>query len=369
MRVRTSRTHRMADRLAHAPHLTVAALVDRDAQHAGLGGDTLAGAVTPSSSSTPSRRRRSAARRRAALDLGEILLLDAEARMGEAVGELAVVGEQQQPLGVGVEPADREHPRLGGHELDHRRPAVRCRPPWSPRRRACSAGSRRAPAARRSGTPSTSTAVALGVDPPPEHGDLAVDRDPSGRDQVLARRAGCRSRRAASTFCSRSPSPSSASAAHCSQRVSVERRHRAGVGRRPRSSVSTTSAPGTNSADRRQVGRASRARASRGTAGVVPNSTAWPGPGSRADLGDVAALLERAQHAVGVRRRGSRRPGPATSAACRRRSPASRAPPPTAAPTGRRARTARRTAPGRRGSGSGSRRPPGRAVKPWPRAS
>ena len=52
------------------------------------------------------------ARRRHALDLGEVLLLHAEARMGEPVGELAVVGEEQQALGVAVEPADGEHPRL-----------------------------------------------------------------------------------------------------------------------------------------------------------------------------------------------------------------------------------------------------------------
>ena len=56
--------------------------------------------------------------------LGQVLLLDAEARMGEAVGQLAVVGEEQQALRVGVEPAHGEHPRLGGHEVDHGRAAV-----------------------------------------------------------------------------------------------------------------------------------------------------------------------------------------------------------------------------------------------------
>ena len=33
---------------------------------------------------------------------------------------------------------------------------------------------------------------------------------------------------------------------------------------------------------------------------MVPNSMAWPGPGSRADLLDVAPLLQRAHHAVDV---------------------------------------------------------------------
>ena len=43
---------------------------------------------------------------RGALDLGQVLLLDTEGRVGEAVGEVAVVGEQQQTLGVEVEPTD-----------------------------------------------------------------------------------------------------------------------------------------------------------------------------------------------------------------------------------------------------------------------
>jgi hypothetical protein len=118
MRVRTRRTHRVADRLAHAPHLTVAALVDGEAHQPGLDRATLAGAVIPSSSSTPSRSRRRAPRGRA-LDVGQVLLVHAERRVGEAVGQVAVVGEQQQALGVGVEATDREDPRLVGHHLEH----------------------------------------------------------------------------------------------------------------------------------------------------------------------------------------------------------------------------------------------------------
>ena len=56
---------------------------------------TRAGAVTPSSSSTPSRRRAQRGPRRHAVDLGEVLLLHAEARVGEPLGEVAVVGEQR----------------------------------------------------------------------------------------------------------------------------------------------------------------------------------------------------------------------------------------------------------------------------------
>ena len=69
--------------------------------------------------------------------------------------------------------------------------------------------------------------------------------------------------------------------------------------RRPCSSASTTSAPGTNSASGGRSSSVSRPSRSRNSM-VVPNRTAWPGPGSRADLVDVAALLQRAHHAVDV---------------------------------------------------------------------
>ena len=61
---------------------------------------TRAGRVGPSSRSTPSRSVRSAAARRHALDLDEVLLLDAVTRMHEQLRELAVVREDEQALGV-----------------------------------------------------------------------------------------------------------------------------------------------------------------------------------------------------------------------------------------------------------------------------
>ena len=126
MRVAHESRDRVADRLAHPPHLAVAALVDRDAQHA----RARLGRPWPGRSGRRRARRRRAgggSRRRctvAAADRGQVLLVDAVAGVGDAVGQLAVVREQQQALGVGVEAADREHPRLVGHELDHGRAAV-----------------------------------------------------------------------------------------------------------------------------------------------------------------------------------------------------------------------------------------------------
>ena len=56
-----------------------------------------------------------------ARDLDEIFLLHAISRMGQEVGEAAVVGDQNQPLAHPVEPADREESLFTGHEIDHPR--------------------------------------------------------------------------------------------------------------------------------------------------------------------------------------------------------------------------------------------------------
>ena len=75
---------------------------------------TGAGAVRPVVELDPLAQPPHAPAVRHALHLGQVLLLHPEGGMGQALGQLAVVGEDQQPLAVGVEPAHREHPGLGG---------------------------------------------------------------------------------------------------------------------------------------------------------------------------------------------------------------------------------------------------------------
>ncbi len=60
-----------------------------------------------------------------ALDLGDVRLLDAVARVREPVGERAVVREQERSGRVRVEPPDRDDARLAGHELDDGRSSLR----------------------------------------------------------------------------------------------------------------------------------------------------------------------------------------------------------------------------------------------------
>ena len=55
-----------------------------------------------------------------------IRLLDSVAGMREPVGQFAVVGQQDQPFAVQVEPSDREEPHVvAGHHVDNSRPAGR----------------------------------------------------------------------------------------------------------------------------------------------------------------------------------------------------------------------------------------------------
>ena len=73
----------------------------------------------------PSRSRPSSASRRRPAQPRPVGARDPVARVGEPVGELAVVGEQDQPGRVGVEAADRVEAALGVDQLDHRPAAAR----------------------------------------------------------------------------------------------------------------------------------------------------------------------------------------------------------------------------------------------------
>ena len=177
-RSRSSSLDRVADRLAHPPDLALAALVDRRARAGrARAARTRAGAVRPSSSSTPSRSARSARSRTGGrATCRAVGLRDLEARVREAVGELAVVGEQDQAGGVGVEAADRVEPRRASvDEVDDGAAAVRvlgggddARPACSARRRRARSGAGR-PARRRTrrrSCSSTSRAGSVTTSPP-----------------------------------------------------------------------------------------------------------------------------------------------------------------------------------------------------------
>ncbi len=145
-----------------------------------------AGRVGPSSSSTPSRRRAQLGRRRLALDLDEVLLLHPVTRVREQLREIAVVREQQQAFGLEIEAPDGKHPRFVGHEIEHRRPAVRVG-----RGRDVARGFVEQPVHDGGVDHDRHTVerdpIVLGIDAPAEHRNLAVHRDPPVGDEAFTR--------------------------------------------------------------------------------------------------------------------------------------------------------------------------------------
>ena len=114
----------MADRLTHAPDLTVAPLVDGDAQPVrGHQGDA-SGRGPAVLQVDPVPQAAQGARFRRAIDDDQVLLFHSEAGMGEPVGEIPVIGEQQEPLAVGVEAADRIDAWFVRDQVGHHWPAI-----------------------------------------------------------------------------------------------------------------------------------------------------------------------------------------------------------------------------------------------------
>ncbi len=100
--------------------------------------------------------------------------------------ELTVVGQQEEPFGVGVEAADGEHAGLERYQLDDRRAALRVGGGRHDAPRLVEQVVHETRHGPTTGTPSTSTLVGLGIDPPTEHRDVAVDGDAPGGDEFFA---------------------------------------------------------------------------------------------------------------------------------------------------------------------------------------
>jgi hypothetical protein len=111
----------------HATNLAVLALVEHHLEHRTL--FVLRADRDPLGMHLALREPDSAAElveqflRRHAGDLHEVSLLHAIAGMGQQIREITVIGEQEQALAREVEPADREQPLVGGHEIDGPGPA------------------------------------------------------------------------------------------------------------------------------------------------------------------------------------------------------------------------------------------------------
>ena len=110
---------------------------------------------------------------RRARHLDQVLLVDAVRGMGQELGQVAVVGHDEQALAVQVEPPDGEDPGLGRHEGDHRRSALGVRRGADHAGRLVEQVVHQIRGATGTGTPSTATCATVRVDP--------LTRDVAGR--------------------------------------------------------------------------------------------------------------------------------------------------------------------------------------------
>ena len=145
--------------------------------------------ASPSSSATPPRSASTCSASSGVASADRVLTLDAVARVEDPVGPRPVVGQQEHPLGILVETADRVEPGPVGHqrrrdEVEHGRVGVAVT-----RRRGDTGrlvqdevglrgGGTDDPAVDRDDRP-------LGVDLAPDRRRLAVDRHPARGDQRL----------------------------------------------------------------------------------------------------------------------------------------------------------------------------------------
>ena len=156
----------------------------------------------PSSSATPSSNSDDPAPGPA--NPHEILTIDLARRVHQAVSELAIGREQQQPGGVDVQPADSDPSALAGlrQPLEYCRPPLRVGGGLSPRRRACSrAESRRPPGRPEVELPAVEPHLVGGAGPVAELCGAPAHGYPALADPVLDRPARAKPR-AASSFCS-----------------------------------------------------------------------------------------------------------------------------------------------------------------------
>ncbi len=226
----------------------------------GARSDAFAGAVGPSSSFHPFAKAPEGSPRDRRLHVGQVLLVQAVGRMGQAVGELPVVRADEQTLGVEIEATDREDPGLGRHEVDHGGPALGVPGGGDGARRLVEqVVDQVRPGGHRG--PVDLDPVGLGVGAVAQRGAATVDPDPAGRDQLVARPAAADARSGEHLL-----EPLRLRAAHAQDRSGGVSGASA---RRPASSCSTTEASGTKAPSGGSSARRSRPSLSRNRS-VVP---------------------------------------------------------------------------------------------------
>jgi hypothetical protein len=116
--------------------------------------------------------------------VGDVFLFDAEGRMGQSMGQSPVVGEEEKSFCIHVEATNREDAWFDGHQFDNSgatlRIVCRCNDP----------GRLVQQVVHQSGFDTDRHAIdcdliGIRINPTPEIGNRAVDRDTAISDQVF----------------------------------------------------------------------------------------------------------------------------------------------------------------------------------------
>ena len=95
----------MPNRIAHSSDLAVTALMDREAENSGANQCSLGRCSEPIFEFHALPKYAKFAASRLTLNMGDVFLLDTERRVSQSVGEISIIGEQQETFCIHVKAA------------------------------------------------------------------------------------------------------------------------------------------------------------------------------------------------------------------------------------------------------------------------
>jgi hypothetical protein len=115
----------MANRIAHSSDLTVAALMNREAENSGTNQCSLGRRSETVFEYHALPKYPKFAASRLTLDVGDVFLLDTERRVSQPMSEISIIGKQQETFCIHVKAANRKHARFLRNKFKNGRTTVR----------------------------------------------------------------------------------------------------------------------------------------------------------------------------------------------------------------------------------------------------
>ena len=113
----------MPNRIAHSSDLAVTALMDREAENSGANQCSLGRCSEPIFEFHALPKYAKFAASRLTLNMGDVFLLDTERRVSQSVGEISIIGEQQETFCIHVKAAYGKHARFLRNKFKNSRDA------------------------------------------------------------------------------------------------------------------------------------------------------------------------------------------------------------------------------------------------------